>query len=160
MAIDPRRLLAEPDLLLTTGFGSGLAPRAPGTVGTVAALALYLPLSLLPMPVYAVVIVAVLALGIWLSGRVADRLAIKDPGFIVIDEFVGLWIACFALPAGWIWLIVAFAAFRAFDILKPWPVSWCDRELPGGFGIMLDDVVAGLMALAVIQLLAQGVQLL
>jgi phosphatidylglycerophosphatase A len=79
---------------------------------------------------------------------------VKDPACIVFDEFVGVWIALFMLPAGWLWVVMGFAAFRFFDILKPWPVGWLDRNLAGGWGIMLDDVAAGLMSLVLVQLLA------
>ena len=78
-------------------------------------------------------------------------MAVKDPGAIVWDEFVGLWIALAWLPDRWLWLVAGFALFRFFDILKPWPVSYLDRNVGGGLGIMLDDVAAGLYALLVIQ---------
>lgn len=146
------RRLIDPRYLLALGFGSGLAPRAPGTFGSLAALVLFLPLSLLPPLWYAVVVVVMFGVGTWVSDFVAKDLAIKDPGMIVIDEFVGLWIALFLLPAGWIYLLIGFALFRLFDVLKPWPVSWCDEQLKGGFGIMMDDVVAGIFALGAIQL--------
>lgn len=154
MKPDWRQTLRSPSLLFVTGLGSGLAPRAPGTAGTLAALVLFVPLAMLPVWVYAAIVAATLALGIWLSGKVARELALKDPGLIVIDEFVGLWIALFLLPDGWYWAIAGFLLFRLFDILKPWPISWCDRELEGGLGIMIDDVVAGLAALLIVQLAA------
>ena len=81
---------------------------------------------------------------------------IKDPGCIVWDEFVGLWITLLFLPEGLYWLLVGFVLFRLFDIVKPWPVSWLDRNLSGGLGIMADDVAAGLMALASLQLIYFG----
>ena len=76
----------------------------------------------------------------------------KDPGCIVWDEFVGLWITLFLLPAGWYWIFIGFGLFRLFDIVKPWPVSWADKSLTGGMGIMVDDVLAGFYGLACIQL--------
>jgi len=148
------KVFTNPWHLLATGFGSGLAPRAPGTVGSVVAVALWLPLQLLAVPVYAVVVVCATVFGIWLCDRVAREMQVKDPACIVFDEFVGVWIALFMLPAGWLWVVMGFAAFRFFDILKPWPVGWLDRNLVGGWGIMLDDVAAGLMSLVLVQLLA------
>ena len=97
-----------------------------------------------------VVIVATL-FGIWICERVARQLEIKDPAIIVWDEFAGMWVAMLFLPSLY-WLPVAFALFRLFDVLKPWPVSWADQKLDGGLGIMLDDVIAGILSLMVLQL--------
>ena len=109
---------------------------------------------LLPVLAQLALIVIALAIGIYISTRVAADLGVKDPSGIVWDEFVGMWIALLWLPAGWIWYVVAFALFRLFDIAKPWPVNLVDEKLGGGPGIMLDDVVAGLYALAGTQLIA------
>ena len=133
-----------------TGFGSGLSPRAPGTVGSLVGLVLFLPLLTVPILVQIAVVGAGLIIGIFLSQRVAEALSIKDPGIIVWDEFVGMWIAMLWIP-GLYWLPLAFVVFRLFDILKPWPVGWADRELEGGLGIMVDDVLAGLLTLSFIQ---------
>ena len=135
---------------MMTGFGSGLSPRAPGTVGSLVGLVLFLPLLTVPMLVQIAVVVAGLIIGIFWSQRVAQALSIKDPGIIVWDEFVGMWIAMLWIP-GLYWLPVAFVVFRLLDILKPWPVGWADRELEGGLGIMVDDVLAGLLTLSFIQ---------
>ena len=145
------RDLKDPDALIALGFGSGLSPRAPGTVGTLAAIPLFLLLAQLPWYVYLLAVAAALGLGVWVCDRVAARKKVKDPGAIVWDEFVGLWIGLFLLPAGWWWLLAGFVLFRIFDIAKPWPVSWADRSLSGGLGIMMDDVVAGLYTLCVLQ---------
>ena len=83
-----------------------------------------------------------------------DGLGAEDPGVVVIDEWIGLWLALFLAPAGWIWMLAGFVLFRIFDILKPWPVSWADRRLKGGFGAMFDDALAGLYALLMLQLAA------
>jgi len=153
--------MAKPDLrnpvhLLASGFGSGLAPRAPGTFGTLAALPLWWGLHYLSAPVYWLCIAAAFVLGIYLCGKTARDLRTHDHGSIVWDEFVGLWIALAQVPAQWLWVVAGFALFRLFDVWKPWPISWCDRRVHGGFGIMLDDVLAGLAAL----LLLQGARLL
>lgn len=149
-----RHLLTHPAGIIATGFGSGLSPLAPGTVGSLAAL---LPwwwlLRVLSPWNYALVIGLGLAIGVWASAWMIRRSGTDDPQNVVWDEFVGLWIALFLLPDGWAWVIAGFSLFRLFDIWKPWPVRWADRRLHGGFGVMLDDVLAGLYAFGVIQLL-------
>lgn len=150
-----RTLMKHPLGWLAAGFGAGFSPRAPGTVGSLAAL---LPwwflLRELPLPAYLGVLAASFALGVWAAHWVIRRTGIQDPGLVVWDEYVGIWIALAAAPAGWHWMLVAFLAFRLFDIAKPWPVGWADRALHGGFGAMLDDALAGLYALGVVQALA------
>lgn len=145
-------LLRRPSALLAFGFGSGLAPKAPGTFGTLAAvpfLFLIEPLSLL---MQLLVIGAAFVVGVWLCGRAGDWLGVHDHGGIVWDEFVGLWVTLIAVPLTWQTLLLGFALFRLFDILKPWPISWLDARVEGGFGVMVDDLLAGLMGLAVIHL--------
>ena len=89
--------------------------------------------------------------GIWICGQTARDLGVHDHGGIVWDEIVGMLIALTAAPPGWLWLVAGFAMFRLFDVVKPWPISTLDREVGGGLGIMLDDILAGLCALAVLQ---------
>jgi phosphatidylglycerophosphatase A len=144
VAVKPR--LTDPVQFLAFGFGSGLAPRAPGTVGTLAAVPLYLLFAGQPLWLHALIIVAAALIGVWLCGVASARLGVHDHPGIVWDEFVGLWIACFALPPEWPWLVAAFAVFRVFDIAKPWPISWVDEHAKGGFGIMADDLLAGVFA--------------
>ena len=151
MTIELKTVLTDPEMLLMTGFGAGLVPKAPGTVGSLVGALLFFPALFLPIYVQLGIIVIALGLGIVFSQRVADELEIKDPAMVVWDEFVGMWIAMLWLP-GLPWLPIALVVFRLFDIVKPWPVSWADRELDGGLGIMIDDVIAGLMTLAVLQL--------
>lgn len=145
------RLLRNPAHLLSFGFGSGLAPKAPGTFGTLAAVPLYLLLSGVSLPVYLAVVLLGALLGIWLCGYTAHHLGEHDHPSIVWDEVVGYFITMIAAPAGWLWLLLGFLLFRLFDILKPWPIRWVDRHVHGGFGIMLDDVLAGAMAWLVLQ---------
>jgi phosphatidylglycerophosphatase A len=135
---------------LAFGFGSGLARYAPGTFGTLAAIPLYLVLAQLPPWLYAVTVAAVFALGSFICDGVSRDLGVHDHGGIVFDEFVGYWITMFLLPVTWQWVLAGFVAFRVFDIWKPWPIRWCDEHVTGGFGIMFDDVVAGVAALAVL----------
>ena len=144
-----RALLAHPGGWIACGFGSGLSPVAPGTAGSLAALLPWLALRELPWPLYPGALALVFALGTWASNVAIARLRIADPGAVVIDEFVGQWIALLPLviaPQTWPWIVAGFALFRLFDVWKPWPVSWADRRVRGGFGVMLDDVVAGVYA--------------
>lgn len=148
---------AKPNLLhpvhcLAFGFGSGLSPKAPGTVGTVVAVPLYLGLAQLSLPLYAAVLVASFLLGIYLCGRTASDLGVHDHPGIVWDEFVGFWIAMLLAPPGWVWLLAGFLLFRLFDIWKPWPIRWLDRRVEGGLGIMIDDVLAGVYACVILQI--------
>ncbi len=147
-------LLRHPAGWIASGFGVGFAPVAAGTFGTLAALVPWWWLRELPLPHYALVLIAAFALGIWAAQWVIRTTHIEDPSVVVWDEFVGVWIALAAAPRGWIWLLAGFALFRLFDIWKPWPVRWADRELHGGLGAMLDDALAGLLALLVLQLAA------
>ncbi len=137
--------------LLAFGFGSGAAPFAPGTWGTVAAIIPWLALQHLPLLPYLLVILLSFVAGIWICGKTSEDLGVHDHGGIVWDEFVGLWITLIALPAGWWWLLAGFVLFRIFDILKPWPIRWADKQVSGGLGIMLDDVLAGIYAWLVLQ---------
>lgn len=144
-------LLANPKLLLAFGFGSGLAPKAPGTFGTIAAIPLYLLIAQFSLPVYLLIVLASFAVGVYLCGYASKHMGVHDHGGIVWDEFVGLWITLFAAPSGVQWIVLGFVLFRIFDIAKPWPINWLDKKVAGGFGIMIDDVLAGLFALLVLQ---------
>ena len=141
----------NPIHLLAFGFGSGAAPKAPGTWGTLAAVLIYWPLSQLSSDHYLLMLLVTSLMGIYICGQTAKDLGVHDHGSIVWDEFVGFWITMFAAPVGWVWVVVGFILFRFFDIIKPWPISWIDTKITGGFGIMLDDVIAGVMAAAVLQ---------
>ena len=138
---------------LAFGFGSGLAPKAPGTFGSLFALAPYVLLVHLSLSIYAAVIVLSLGFGIWVCGKTAQELGVHDHGGIVWDEFVGLWIALFMVPVDWFWIALGFGLFRLLDIVKPWPIKWADKQVEGGLGIMLDDVLAGIMTALCIQAL-------
>jgi phosphatidylglycerophosphatase A len=142
----PRPRLRDPVQFLAFGFGSGLSPRAPGTAGTLAALPLYLALAQLPLWAYSAIVLLAALAGIWLCERSSRALDVHDHPGIVWDEFVGLWIALWAVPVEPLWVVLGFLAFRFFDIAKPWPVGWLDKNTRGGFGIMIDDIVAGVMA--------------
>ena len=139
------------DYFLAFGLGSGLAPVAPGTAGSALGLLLFIPALYAPFPAQVVIIVLGFVLGVWVSDRVAKHMEVKDPGGIVWDEFVGYWITMFMAPAGLGWMLVGFGLFRVFDIAKPWPIKWADEKIEGGLGIMLDDVIAGILACLCLQ---------
>jgi len=139
--------------LLAFGFGAGCSPRAPGTMGTLLAVGLYLPLSRLPLVAYLAVLVVVVAAGIGICDKASRDLGVHDHPGIVWDEIAGFLVTMVAAPAGWIWILVGFGLFRLFDIWKPWPIGWLDRRVQGGLGIMLDDLVAGVFAAVCLQLL-------
>ncbi|MBT5232045.1 MAG: phosphatidylglycerophosphatase A [Methylococcales bacterium] len=147
-------LLKNPILLLAFGFGSGLAKKAPGTWGTVAAVPLFLVFMLLEpsLPVFIVVTVVMFIAGVWICDQAEKQLGLHDPGNIVWDEIVGYFVTMFMLPVTWQWLLAGFVAFRFFDILKPWPIKWADERCQGGFGVMFDDVIAGIMACSLLHL--------
>jgi phosphatidylglycerophosphatase A len=138
---------------LATGFGAGLSPVAPGTAGTLVGALFYIAMARLPLVAYLVVVLALALAGVWLCGWAGRILGVTDHPGIVWDEIVGLLIAMAASPPGWQSLVLGFALFRLFDILKPWPVGHIDRRVSGGLGVMLDDVMAGLYALACLQIL-------
>lgn len=142
----PRSVWTNPWHFLAFGFGTGAARRAPGTAGTLAAVPLYLLLQDLPLFAYLAVTAGLFAFGVWLCHITARDLSVHDHPGVVWDEIVGYLVAMSAAPSGWVWVVSGFFLFRAFDILKPWPVSWADRHVGGGVGIMLDDLLAGVYA--------------
>jgi len=141
---DPREWnLAHPAVFLATGFGAGLLPKAPGTWGSLLAVALAWGIVHLWGPLGLAVGVAVaFGVGVWASGVCIDKYAAEDPKQVVIDEIAGQWLVLLAVPPGGIEYALGFVLFRAFDIFKPWPVSWADRTIKGGLGVMLDDILA------------------
>ena len=151
---------ARLNLLLATGFGAGYAPRAPGTAGSAVGLGFGLALAAAPLglPGTAAVTAAVCIAGLPICEAAARRIGEPDPAIVVWDEIAGMLLAVFALPSGWYWWLIAFALFRTFDALKPWPIGWLDRRVRGGPGIMLDDLVAGAFTWAVVQGLAGALE--
>lgn len=153
-AILKKAALGTPAGLLVFGFGSGLSPYAPGTMGTLVAIPFACALKTLHPLWYGVALLLTFALGVALCARISKRLGVHDHGGIVWDEMVGYWLAVALLPKQWQWFLAAFVLFRFFDILKPWPIRQLDRNCKGGFGIMIDDVVAGLYTLIPLAALA------
>jgi phosphatidylglycerophosphatase A len=140
------RHLAQPVHLLALGFGSGLAPVAPGTFGSLVGLAFALALAPLGLAWNLLAVVVATLAGIWICGESARRLGVHDHPAIVWDEVAGMMIAMLAAPDAWWGAPAAFVLFRIFDIAKPWPIREIDHGMVGGAGIMLDDVLAGLFA--------------
>ncbi|NIY84217.1 phosphatidylglycerophosphatase A [Vibrio hepatarius] len=144
--------LKNPWHLLATGFGSGLSPIVPGTMGTLASLPFYLLLAHLSLPLYGLVVIASCIIGVKICQVTSDDMGVHDHGSIVWDEFSGMWITMLVVPMfglavfDWKWLATGFVLFRFFDMVKPWPIGWLDKRVHGGLGIMLDDIVAGVMA--------------
>jgi len=131
---------------LAFGFGSGFSPKAPGTAGTLAAIPFSLLLAQLPLPLHLGVLALALIVGIYCCGKTARDLGVHDHGGIVWDEFVGYWLTVVLLPKTLFWMAAGFVAFRVLDIWKPWPIRLADRSVEGGLGVLLDDVLAGVMA--------------
>ena len=139
-----------PVQFLAFGFGSGLAPKGPGTAGTLVAIPLYLLIAQWSLFHYTIAVLLAAAVGVWICGAASRQLEVHDHPGIVWDEFVGYWITMWAVPLNWAWVLAGFVVFRVFDIFKPWPISVLDRKVGGGFGIMIDDVLAGVMACIVL----------
>ena len=148
-----KTIFSSPIHFLAFGFGSGLSPFAPGTAGTLAVIPIYLLLQTLDIIPYILIICAVCLIGIYLCGESSKKLGVHDHGGIVWDEFAGYLITMIAAPKGWVWVGLGFILFRIFDIWKPWPINIVDKKIKGGLGIMLDDIIAGLFALGVLQII-------
>jgi phosphatidylglycerophosphatase A len=143
--VSGRNLLSLAARFLATGAGSGYSPVAPGTAGSALGLALFWPLSWLSGPIQVALTVLLFVVGTLAATHVAARVGRKDPGIVVVDEVVGQWISLLFLPLTPATAVVGFLLFRLMDVWKPWPARDFER-LPGGLGIMTDDVMAGIYA--------------
>lgn len=158
-----RALLSSPAGWLACGFGAGLAPVAQGTFGSLAALLPWLLLRELQLPVYLLVLLIAFGIGVWACELAGRALQVADHRSLVWDEFVGQWVALLPLlipglipagaPALAVAMLVGFALFRLFDVWKPWPISWLDGHVKGGFGVMVDDLLAGIFAAVLLAVL-------
>ena len=154
MKLDRKFLLAHPAHFIALGFGAGLAPKAPGTAGTLVAV----PIFLIAHALGGSVLVGVTALilfgvGIWASEVTGKAIGVSDHGGIVIDEIAAFLLVLAFVPGGPAqpgWLALAFIAFRVFDITKPWPIGLADRSIKGGFGVMFDDLLAALFSIVLL----------
>jgi Phosphatidylglycerophosphatase A and related proteins len=148
--------LSNPIHLLAVGLGSGMSPIMPGTMGSLMAVPLWFLFNGLQLALYWVLIIVAFVFGCFLCQKTSDDTHTHDSGHIVWDEFVGMWITLFFIPqVSAIWIAIAFIAFRIFDMAKPWPIRWFDKRVPGGFGIMIDDVIAAIFSSATVWILAQ-----
>ena len=139
--------LTNPIHLLAVGLGSGMSPIMPGTMGSAMAIPLWLLFNGLQPYLYWVLIVVAFIFGCFLCQKTSDDTHTHDSGHIVWDEFVGMWITLFFIPQiSVLWVAIAFVAFRVFDMAKPWPIRWFDKRVQGGFGIMVDDVIAAIFS--------------
>jgi phosphatidylglycerophosphatase A len=144
--LSARQIMTDPVLFLAFGFGSGLAKKAPGTCGTVAAIPVYYLFAQTNSLIYGILTIIATVAGIWICDVAAKKLDEHDFGGIVWDEVAGYLITMWFVPFSWQAMLAGFILFRIFDILKPWPIKWIDQQVHGGLGIMLDDVLAAVFA--------------
>ncbi|MCA8242643.1 phosphatidylglycerophosphatase A [Burkholderia sp. AU32262] len=152
--VTARFMLSHPAHIVSPGFGSGLAPIMPGTFGSLFGWLTFVVLNrYLTVPEWWALIAVGFAAGTWITGFTAKQAGVSDPGAVVWDEIVAIWLVMlFVTPATFVGQLWAFVAFRFFDMLKPPPIRYFDRRLKGGLGIMVDDLVAAFMTLLVIAL--------
>jgi phosphatidylglycerophosphatase A len=155
----PGAALRQPAVLLASGFGAGLSPIAPGTAGSLVGVLFYMAMAELPILPYVALTLLLAVVGVWVCDRAGKHLGVSDHPGIVWDEIVGLLITMTGTPWSWQGVVLGFALFRLFDILKPWPIASIDRRVRGGLGVMLDDVMAGLYALACLQILRSAFEI-
>ena len=153
-SLTARQVFSNPVHFLAYGFGAGLSPKAPGTAGTLVAIPIYLLLMWAGPQVYYPVLAVALVAGVFICGYTAKAIGVDDPKGVVWDEIVGYLITLAWLPLNAVWVIVGFLLFRLFDIWKPWPIRWVDRNIKGGAGIMFDDVIAAVFACVILNLAA------
>lgn len=149
-------LLARPVCMLGFGFGSGLAPKAPGTFGTLPAIPIAFLLAVVGVSVWMWLAVSLVLFigGVFICSETERQLGIQDYGGIVWDEIAAMVLILGFVPFTWGWWLAAFVVFRILDAVKPWPIKWFDARIHGGLGIMLDDLIAALFSLVVLRLLA------
>lgn len=149
----PRAVWRNPFYFIAFGFGSGAAPIAPGTFGTLMAIPFYLALSLLALPYYIGFVLLFIVASSWLCEKISREINEHDHPGMCIDEFAGFFVTMIGAPVSMTWIVLGFMLFRLFDIWKPWPIRYLDQHVHGGFGMVLDDVVAGLFAMVIIHTL-------
>lgn len=146
-----RSVWRNPIHFITFGFGTGLLPKMPGTWGTVAAIPIYLIIMDFPLWLYGIITLAVIIFSVIACDITERDLGVHDYPGIVLDEIAGYLLTMFSAPLGWFWIIAGFLLFRIFDIWKPWPIGWVDRKVSGGFGTVVDDLLAAVYAWIVLQ---------
>lgn len=153
MNISVRKVFTNSIYFLAFGFGSGLSPIAPGTMGTLVAIPIYCLMHSLSLIYYVPIILLLAVVGIWICDVTGKAIGIHDYPGIVWDEIVGFLWTMTAVPFHWYWIITGFILFRLFDIWKPWPIRWLDLRVQGGLGVMVDDLLAAVCAAIVLWLL-------
>ncbi len=148
-----KTVLTNPIHFLAFGFGSGLSPKAPGTIGTMVAIPIYILFSYLTLVSYVILLIILIILSFYVAGKSAQLLGVHDHGGIVIDEICGYLVTMMLAPVTWQAIIAGFILFRIFDIFKPWPIKFLDQRIAGGIGIVVDDLMAGIYALLSLQLI-------
>lgn len=146
MIIDRNNFYKNIEHFLAVGCGLGLLPKAPGTWGTFLGIPIFIAMSALQPATYVVVSILIFLFGIRICHKTATDLGVHDHPSIVFDEVLGYLVTMFMIPASFLSIIIGFILFRIFDILKPFPIKWIDKKIHGGFGIMLDDALAGIFA--------------
>ena len=149
----PDKIFTDWRYFIAFGFGSGAMPIAPGTFGTLMAIPFYLLLQPLPIYLYLITITLFCIGSAILSDQLSKEIHIHDHPGMCIDEFAGFFVTMIGAPSGLIWILLGFLLFRLFDIWKPWPISLVDEKIHGGFGMVLDDVLAGVYSFLVIQVI-------
>ena len=149
----PESVWKKPLHFIACGFGSGTSRFMPGTCGTLIAIPLYLAMQAMLSPLYyLLLLIVMIGVSFWICDITARDMGISDPPAIVLDEIVGFLLAMWVAPNGWQWIAAGFVLFRIFDILKPWPIKWLQEKLPGGYGIVTDDLMAGFYTWIILQL--------
>lgn len=154
-SVSTQTVWTNPVHFLAFGFGSGTLPFAPGTMGTLMAIPFYLFIRDFHLAVYISIVIIATLVGIWACDVTEKYLGTHDYKGIVWDEVCGYWVTMIAAPQHWSWVITGFFLFRLFDIWKPWPIRWIDKYMPGGLGVMMDDILAGVYAWIILFLLVQ-----
>ena len=144
-------LISHPAHFFSLGFGSGLAPKAPGTFGTMLGLPLFWLISNCPFSTQLIIIATLFIIGIYFCGKTGKALGVADHGAIVWDEIVAMMLVLAFTPTGFIFWFIAFLLFRLFDIWKPYPICYADTKLKNGFGVMFDDLLAAIYAILVMK---------
>lgn len=152
--IAPKIIWENPLIFIACGFGSGAMPYAPGTFGTLMIIPFYLLIQNVSLSTYLLILFAAIIFGIWICDLASKTFDTHDHPSIVFDEFVGFAVTMIAAPKGWLWILLGFILFRIFDIWKPLPIKWFDQHIKNGLGVVLDDVIAGVYAFILLQLLA------
>jgi len=149
----PHSVWTNPIHFIACGFGIGALPIMPGTYATLAAIPLYLILVKLPLAAYITITILLNVLGVWLCHVTNRDFGTDDHPAAVWDEIAAFLIVMIAVPVTWYYIAIGVVLFRIFDIWKPGPIGWIDRNVHGGLGVMLDDILAALVSLAILQVI-------